>query len=165
MLAPTPIYPSARSFGIGDGVIGRALDFHRTTRRETGSKSSARPRDVPRSRKSLRSDDTIELLDRSRNVGLKVHADKGELRLAQLTDWQPWAKKKWINMEQLSANGSGSSPPIRRFASRISFPNDRTPINRFEQKIRVVMHVVEDVYADFEATQDKHFRRGFTFRD
>ena len=98
---------------------------------------------------TARSDDTIELIDRSRDVGLRVHATQGELRLPGATVWQPWATGKWIGIDEL--------PKSIRFVPtdwkiRLVYfvPKDRTPIDRYEEKIRVVMRLVADVYADLK---------------
>ena len=39
---------------------------------------------------------------------------------------------------------------MRRFGWRISFPRIDSPLRNYEQKIRVVMQVVADVYADLK---------------
>lgn len=92
-----------------------------------------------------RSDDTIELLDAPRDVGLKVHADRGELRLPRSTAWQPWQRGKWTRLDEL--------PPSIKFVPtdqkiRLAYfvPSDRQPIENYEQKIRVVMEFVADIY-------------------
>ena len=68
-----------------------------------------------------RSNDTIELLDHSRDVGLKVHAQAGELRLPGSTDWQPWRRADGSSRTSCPAT-SISLPPIKRFASRTWSP-------------------------------------------
>jgi hypothetical protein len=143
-------------FRYGDGVMGGALIHDYSTRwvEVVGSSEMYSFEEI------ARSDDTIELLDRSRDVGLKVHADKGELRLPNSTEWQPWQQGQWINMEQLSKS-IRFNPTDQKIRLAYFVPSDRTPIDRFEQKIRVVMQVVSDVYADLRA-QDKRFG-GFTF--
>jgi hypothetical protein len=107
-----------------------------------------------------RSDDTIELIDRSRDVGLKVHAQKGEIRLPNSTDWQPWEQGKWIAMDEIPKS-IRFVPTDQRIRLAYFVPQDRKPIARYEQKIRVVMQVVADVYADLKANSS-HFG-GFTF--
>ena len=96
-----------------------------------------------------RSDGTIELIDRSRDVGLKVHTDRGELRLPNSNAWQPWERGKWIRMSELPAS-------IRFVRSdqkiRLVYfvPKDRDPTAHFEAKIRVVMQVVAELYSDLK---------------
>ena len=92
-----------------------------------------------------RTDDTIELLDRSRDIGLRVHAERGELRLMNSTEWLPWQHGKWISRDEL--------PPAIRFVPtdnqiRLIYfvASDRKPTANYEQKIRVVMEVVNDLY-------------------
>lgn len=92
-----------------------------------------------------RTDETVELLDRDRDVGLRVHATHGELRLMKSTTWLPWQSGRWISREEL--------PPAIRFVptdDRIRLiyfvPSDREPIEHYAEKIRVVMEVVNDLY-------------------
>ncbi len=96
-----------------------------------------------------RSNDTIELIDRPRDVGLKVHADRGELRLPNSTDWQPWEEGKWIKLSELP--GSIRFVPSDQKIRLVYFvPKDRQPIAHFEEKIRVVMQVVAELYSDLK---------------
>jgi hypothetical protein len=108
-----------------------------------------------------RSDDTIELLDRSRDVGLKVHATNGELRLPNSTEWQPWEKGKWIRLDELPGS-IRFVPADQQIRLAYFVPNDREPIAHYEQKIRVVMQVVADVYKDL--SQEGHRGAGFSFQ-
>lgn len=92
-----------------------------------------------------RTDDLIELLDRGRDVGLKIYSDHGDLRLFNSTEWQPWQRGRWIKRAEL--------PPTIPFVPtdqkvRLAYfvPQDREPIENYEQKIRVVMELVADVY-------------------
>jgi len=94
-----------------------------------------------------RSDDTIELLDAPRDVGLKVHATSGELRLPRSTAWQPWQQGRWTGLDEL--------PPLIRFVPsdrkvRLAYfvPADREPIESYEQRIRVVMQFVAEIFRD-----------------
>ena len=96
---------------------------------------------------TARSDDTIELIDRSRDVGLKVHATQGELRLPGATVWQPWETGKWIALDEL-AKSIRFVPTDWKIRLVYFVPKDRTPIDRYEQKIRMVMRLVAGVYAD-----------------
>ena len=96
-----------------------------------------------------RSDDTVELLDRWRDVGLKVHAQSGELRLPGSTLWQPWERGKWIKMNELPRH-IRFTPADQKIRLAYFVPSDRKPIPNYEQKIRVVMQVVADLYADLK---------------
>ncbi len=96
-----------------------------------------------------RSNDTIELVDRTRDVGLKVHAGRGEIRLPGSTVWQPWEQGQWIKLNRRP--GSIRFVPSDRKIRLVYFvPKDRKPIAHFEEKIRVVMQVVADLYSDLK---------------
>ena len=97
-----------------------------------------------------RSNDTIELIDRPRDVGLKVHADRGELRLPNSTAWQPWEQGKWIKMSELPRS-IRFVPSDQKIRLVYFVPKDRKPIAHFEEKIRVVMQVVAELYSDLKA--------------
>jgi len=107
-----------------------------------------------------RSNDTIDLIDRSRDVGLRVHAEEGELRLPNSTAWQPWQHGKWIKFDELPSS-IRFVPTDRKIRLAYFVPKDREPIAHYEQKIRVVMKVVADVYTDLK-TQG-YPSAGFTF--
>ena len=137
--------PERKVFRYGDQASGGALIHDYSTRwvECVGSRESYTFEEISRS------DDTIELIDRARDVGLRVHATRGELRLPGATVWQPWETGKWIGIDEL--------PKSIRFVPtdwkiRLVYfvPKDRTPIDRYEQKIRVVMRLVADVYADLK---------------
>ncbi len=97
-----------------------------------------------------RSKETIELIDRPRDVGLKVHADRGELRLPNSTAWQPWEQGKWIKMSELPRS-IRFVPSDQKIRLMYFVPKDREPIAHFEEKIRVVMQVVAELYSDLKA--------------
>ncbi len=107
-----------------------------------------------------RSNDTIELIDRGRDVGLKVHADRGELRLPNSTAWQPWEQGKWIKMSELPRS-IRFVPSDQKVRLMYFVPKDREPIAHFEEKIRVVMQVVAELYSDLKA--QGYPSAGFTF--
>ncbi len=137
--------PERRVFRYGDQASGGALNHDYSTRwvEVVGS------RETYAFEETARSDDTIELIDRSRDVGLRVHATHGELRLPAATDWQPWEKGKWIKIDDLPKSIQ-FVPTDWKIRLVYFVPKDRTPIDRFEQKIRVVMRLVADVYADLK---------------
>ena len=108
-----------------------------------------------------RSNDTIELIDRPRDVGLKVHADRGELRLPGSTAWQPWEQGKWIRLDQLPKS-IRFVPSDQKIRLVYFVPKDREPIAHFEEKIRVVMQVVAELYSDLKA--QGYPSAGFTFQ-
>ncbi len=93
-----------------------------------------------------RSDETIELIDRSRDVGLRVHAQQGELRLPRATAWQPWQEGKWVGKDEIPKS-IRFVPTDQKIRLAYFVPRDRTPIAGYEQKIRVVMAVVDEVYS------------------
>ena len=74
-----------------------------------------------------RSNATIELIDRSRDVGLKVHAEKGELRLPNSTAWQPWQQGKWIKLDDLPKS-IRFVPTDAKIRLAYFVPKDRQPI-------------------------------------
>jgi Putative peptidase family len=96
-----------------------------------------------------RSNDTIELIDRPRDVGLKVHADRGEIRLPGAAAWQPWEQGKWIKLDQLPKS-IRFVPSDQKIRLVYFVPKDREPIAHFAEKIRVVMQVVAELYADLK---------------
>ena len=96
-----------------------------------------------------RTDDTVDLIDRSRDVGLRVHAEKGEIRLPNSSAWQPWQQGKWIKREELP-DSIRFVPADQKIRLVYFVPRDRTPIDHFEEKIRVVVQVIVDVYADLQ---------------
>jgi len=107
-----------------------------------------------------RSNDTIELIDRSRDIGLRVHAENGEIRLPNSTAWQPWEQGKWIKVDEIPSS-IRFIPTDQKIRLAYFVPKDRVSIARYEQKIRVVMQVVADVYSDLQV---KGYRSaGFTF--
>jgi hypothetical protein len=98
-----------------------------------------------------RSDDTIELRDRGRDVGLKVHAEQGELRLPGSTTWQPWERGKWISFDELPRS-IRFIPTDQKIRLAYFVAKDRQPIANYERRIRVVMQVVADIYrSDLQA--------------
>lgn len=107
-----------------------------------------------------RSNDTIELIDRSRDVGLKVHTDRGELRLPNSTAWQPWERGTWIGMSELP-EAIRFVPSDQKIRLVYFVPKDREPIAHFEEKVRVVMHVVAELYSDLK--RQGYPSAGFTF--
>lgn len=98
-----------------------------------------------------RTEDTIELLDRSRDIGLKLHEEQGELRLRNSTEWQPWQAGKWAARSAMPK--STSFVPTDQKVRLIYFvPSDRAPIADYERRIRVVMQVVSETFsADLKA--------------
>jgi Putative peptidase family len=108
-----------------------------------------------------RSNDTIELIDRPRDVGLRVHADRGELRLPSSTAWQPWEQGKWIKMGELPRS-IRFVPSDQKIRLVYFVPKDREPVAHFEEKIRVVMQVVAELYSDLKI--QGYPSAGFTFQ-
>ena len=102
-----------------------------------------------------RTNETVELLDRSRNVGLKVHADQGELRLNGSPNWQPWQHGKWIALGDLPKS-TPFVPADQKIRLAYFVPGDRRPTEHYEQKIRVVMELVADIYR--RDLKDKGYR-------
>ena len=96
-----------------------------------------------------------------RDVGLRVHAESGELRLPNSTAWQPWQQGKWIKLDELP-DSIRFVPTDQKIRLAYFVPKDRTPIAHFEQKIRVVMQVVADVYSRSEGHRATR-SAGFTF--
>jgi Putative peptidase family len=141
-LAPA-LAAERRVFRYGDGAAGGALINDYSTRwvEFVGSDEKYLFEETGRS------DDTIELIDRARDVGLKVHTTDGELRLPNSTVWQPWQKGKWIGLDELPSS-IRFVPADQKIRLAYFVPKDRSPIPHYEQKIRVVMQVVADVYKD-----------------
>ncbi len=103
-----------------------------------------------------RTDEAIELLDRGRDIGLRVHADHGELRLMKSTTWQPWQRGKWIAMSELPQS-IRFVPTDNQIRLAYFVPADREPTANYEQKIRVVMEVVNDLYRSALLDLGYHF--------
>lgn len=93
-----------------------------------------------------RTDEMIEFLDRPRDVGLKVFADKGELRLPRATEWRPWMSGRWVQRTDLPAQ-LPFVPTDQKIRLVYFVPQDREPVNKYAEKIRVVMELVADVYS------------------
>src|SRR5271166_3452643 len=145
--APAPAGAAERKvFRYGDGAMGGALIHDYSTRwvEFVGSEEQYLFEETGRS------DDTIEFIDRSRDIGLKVHAEKGEIRLPNSTEWQPWQEGKWIGIDELPRS-IRFIPTDQKIRLAYFVPKDREPIAGYEQKIRVVMQVVADVYSDLRA--------------
>jgi hypothetical protein len=152
-----PAFAAERQvFRYGNGVTGGALIHDYSTRwvEFVGSDEKYGFEEKGRS------NDSIELIDRSRDIGLRVHGEKGEIRLANSTAWQPWALGKWIRMDELPSS-IRFVPTDQKIRLAYFVPKDRMPIAPYEQKIRVVMQVVADVFSDLQA---KGYRSaGLTF--
>jgi len=92
-----------------------------------------------------RSDETIELLDSGRDVGLRIHAAAGELRLPRSSVWGPWKEGKWVDRDDLPV-------PMRFLPTdhkiRVAYfvPSDRQPLADYERRIRVVLEFVADAF-------------------
>jgi hypothetical protein len=92
-----------------------------------------------------RTDDAIELRDPSRNVGLKIYSTHGDLRLNGSTTWQAWQRGKWIGMNEMPKS-IRFIPTDQKIRLAYFVPADRQPIENYEQKVRVVMQVVAELY-------------------
>lgn len=103
-----------------------------------------------------RTDDTIELVDRGRDVGLRVHAGRGELRLMNSTAWQPWQVGQWIERKDLPVE-MRIVPTDTKIRLAYLVPSDRQPIAKYEQRIRTVMELVNDLYRTSLQAQGYHF--------
>jgi hypothetical protein len=148
---PAPSCAADRTvFRYGDAADGGALIHDYSTRwvELVGSSEMYQFEEI------ARSDHTIELIDRSRGVGLRVHAQKGEFRLPDSTQWQEWRQGQWIKMQELPKS-IRFIPTDQKIRLAYFVPKDRVPIERFEQKIRVVMQVVTEVYADLQAQDSR----------
>jgi hypothetical protein len=154
--AAPPSEPERKVFRYGNDAAGGALIHDYATRwvEFAGSRESYLFEEA------ARSDDTIELIDRSRDVGLRVHATHGELRLPGSPAWQPWENGKWIKIDELPAS-IRFIPTDQKIRLVYFVPKDRAPIDRYEEKIRVVMHLVADVYADLKT--EGHRSTGLSF--
>jgi len=158
-LGPEPAPASAaewKVFRYGDGVAGGALIHDYSTRWVEFAGSDEKYWFEEKGR----SNDTIELIDRSRDIGLRIHSEKGEIRLPNSTAWQPWAQGKWIRMDEIPSS-IRFVPTDQKIRLAYFVPKDRTPIARYEQKIRVVMQVVADVYTDLQAKGYRSARLNF----
>ena len=89
--------------------------------------------------------DVIELLDRGRDVGLKIRATQGEIRLPRTTVWQPWQKGKWISVHELP-KAMSFVPTDHKLRLIYFVPADRQPATDYEQRIRVVLQIVADQF-------------------
>ncbi len=98
-----------------------------------------------------RSEGVVELIDPGRDVGLRLHDRRVEIRLQGAKTWQPWGEGRWIE--------KGALPRSIRFQPtdwkiRLAYflPTDRQPLDDYERRVRVVMELVNDIYtADFQA--------------
>jgi hypothetical protein len=94
-----------------------------------------------------RSDETIELLDRGRDIGLRVHAERGEIRLPRSTNWQEWQRGKWTSLDELP-QAIRFVPTDQKIRLVYFVPADRPPIDGYQRRIRVVMQLVAEIFRD-----------------
>jgi len=128
-------------FRYGDGAAGGALIHDYANRWVEIGGAEERFLFV----EAARTNDAIELRDPSRNVGLKIHSDHGELLLNGSTTWQPWQRGRWIGMNELPES-IRFIPTDQKIRLAYFVPADRQPIENYQQKIRVVMQVVAELY-------------------
>jgi hypothetical protein len=90
----------------------------------------------------------VELFDRSRTMWLRLYAGHCEWRQGKKPEWNRLHDGRWVKASDLPA------PVKRDYRMRLAYfvPTDRKPKPDYEKKIRVVMHIVAEVYRqDFEA--------------
>lgn len=143
LIAPsTPLSADDRKvFRFGNGDEGGAVINERGKRWvEVGSNLGARF-DF---NEISRTGDTIELRDPSRDVGLKLNKAHGELQIRN-SPWGPWQKGRWVGIGDLPKSMQ-FMPVDQKIRLAYFVPKDREPIANYEQRIRVVMQLVADIY-------------------
>jgi hypothetical protein len=84
--------------------------------------------------------DYVELYDPSRSLWLKLHDTYGEWRQDSSASWVRWLDGHWVTADNV--------PPLFDHRIRLAYlvAADRQPISNYEQKIRIVMHFVNELY-------------------
>jgi len=91
-----------------------------------------------------RSEEAIELKDVGRNVGLKIYSDHVDLLYSGAKTWTAWEKGAWIGVKDLPKTIT-FVPTDQKIRLVYFVPADRTPIENYVHKIRVVMNLVAEV--------------------
>lgn len=103
----------------------------------------------------------VDLLDPSRELWLRLHADRGQWRLKK-GDWVNWYAGSWIPPSELPPN----VPSDHKIRLVYFVPRDRRPTPDHADKIRVILHFVAELYqADLEAKGYKPRRLTFEEED
>jgi hypothetical protein len=95
-----------------------------------------------------RADKYVELLDRGRAMSLRLYSDHAEWRQGQNGPWNRLYEGRW------AAAGDLPNTPKRDSRIRLAYfvPADRQPAPDYEKRIRVLIHLVSEVYRqDLEA--------------
>ena len=94
-----------------------------------------------------RVDKYVELFDASRTMWLRLHSEHAEWRQNKNAHWNRLYDGRWV---EAAANPKTIDGDYRiRLAYFV--PTDRVPTPQYEEKIRVLMHFVSEVYRqDFE---------------
>jgi hypothetical protein len=87
----------------------------------------------------------LELYDKPRGIHLRLYSDHGDLRTDQRPEWQRWQTGRWVAVaslpEALRLNHTDHKIRLAYFVAK-----DRKPTAHYEQKIRVLMQFVSDLY-------------------
>ena len=135
--APTERKAWRYSEAKGEGTIVNDRGTQWTETRPDGTKSYFE--------EVMQTDTYVELRDPSRGISLRLHADHGEWHLDNKPDWNRWNDGRWIATADLPAAPKMTAADYKvRLAYFV--PSDRKPVPRYEEKIRVVMQFVAELY-------------------
>jgi len=104
----------------------------------------------------------VELFDGSRTMWLRLYSDHAEWRQGKKSEWHRLYGGRWVQVGDLP------KPAKRDYRIRLAYfvPTDRTATPDYAQKIRVLMHIVSEVYRqDFEARKIRSKGLRFETRD
>jgi len=83
----------------------------------------------------------VELSDPTRRLWLRLHPSYLEWRKEPNQAWTRWLQGRWVS--------PGEVPPLSDYLIRLAYlvPSDRKPVAHYEEKIGVIMHFVNELYA------------------
>ena len=92
-----------------------------------------------------RTDEYLELQNRGSKLMLRLHAGRGYWRRPTDSDWTRWVSGRWVPPPD-APPAVADPPPGYRIRLGYFVPSDRAPVDKYAQKIRVVMEVVAELY-------------------
>lgn len=108
-----------------------------------------------------RKDDEVELIDRGRNIKLRLTPDTGEISING-SPFGPWVNGKWVERDSLPEFAQTS--PIDHKVRLIYFiANDREPTNNYHAKIVTLMQFVNSMFK-YELGRRGYPDRGLVFQ-
>jgi hypothetical protein len=106
-----------------------------------------------------RSEEYVELQNRTTKLIYRLHADRGYWRRESDSDWTRWASGRWgeLPADAVVAPAKAMRQP-GDYVMRLAYfvPQDRVPVPRYAEKIRVVMAYAASLYRS--DLQEKGFK-------